>query len=73
MREADRTGEDQDIVPLDSIIVHMLLLADLLSRKRITEDNVASELARITKVSHVAAESIRPKAKNQRTPEDTAS
>ena len=65
-QQAQATGKDQYIVPLDSVIVSMLLLAELVSKKRITRENVVRELARIRGVTDIAAEATRPKQQNDR-------
>jgi hypothetical protein len=51
------THSNVRIAPLDTYIVHMLLLAELVSDKCITSDNVAAELRRIRSISHKAAQS----------------
>ncbi|MGO8931859.1 MAG: hypothetical protein ACLQU3_33815 [Limisphaerales bacterium] len=51
------THSNVRVAPLDSYIVHMLLLAELVSDKRITGENVTAELRRIRSISHAAAES----------------
>jgi hypothetical protein len=50
-----QTGRTVTIRPLENYIVHMLQLADLISSKRITADNVKDELARILQVTDAAA------------------
>jgi hypothetical protein len=48
------TGTNQIIMPLDTYIVHMLQLAELVSSKRLTVENIESELMRIRAVTHEA-------------------
>lgn len=52
-----QTGIKATVAPMDSYIVHMLKLAELISDKRITADNVEEELRRIKIISHEAAKS----------------
>jgi hypothetical protein len=47
------------VAPLDTYIVHMLMLAELISNKSITNENVATELKRIRQVSDKAYESAK--------------
>lgn len=53
----------QFVAPLDTYIIHTLLLADLVSSKKIKADKIAGELSRIRSISGVAAESAKPQHK----------
>ncbi len=50
-RYADTTGKTPSALPLEGFIVHMLLLSEMLSRGKITEENVVGELSAIRRVS----------------------
>jgi hypothetical protein len=68
IQQAHVTGKDQDIVPLDTTIIHMLLLAELLSQKRITKENVVDEITRIRRISDIAADATKPKQNDHQKP-----
>lgn len=53
----------QFVAPLDTYIIHTLLLAELVSRRKLTANEVADELARIRAVSDTAAESAKQQRK----------
>ena len=53
----------ESVAPLDSYIIHTFLLADLVSKGKITRENIVSELSRIRAVSDAAAESAKPQRK----------
>lgn len=57
---SDAKGASEFVAPVDSYIIHMLLLAELLSRKKIAANEIAADLARIREVSHKAADSVKP-------------
>jgi hypothetical protein len=59
---AKLTGQNVNINPLDTYIVHMLQLAEMISDKRITADNIQDDLARIHKVTDAASESAKQRA-----------
>ncbi len=58
--QAQAAGKTLYAIPPDSFIIYMLLLAELLSTKRITEDNVVRELARIRSISDAVIDSTKP-------------
>jgi len=45
---AQRTGQPVSINPLDTYIIHMFQLADLISSKRISADNIQTQMAHVT-------------------------
>lgn len=57
--EADQTTREF-VAPLDTYIIHMILLVELVSRRKITATEIAGELARVRAVSDAAAESGKP-------------
>jgi hypothetical protein len=63
LRATARPDSRQFIAPLDTYIIHTLLLAELVSSKKITPDKIVGELARIRAISDAAAESAKPERK----------
>ncbi len=57
---AQSSGKTLYVLPLDNFIIHMLLLAELVSTQRITAENVVRELARIRRISDAAIDSTKP-------------
>jgi hypothetical protein len=53
------THTTMKVAPLDTYIIHMLKLAELISERSITADNVAAELRGIREVSEKAHESAK--------------
>jgi hypothetical protein len=57
----DRTQTTVKINPLDTYIIHMLQLAELVSDKRLTAENTEQELIRIRSISQAAAKAAKKK------------
>ena len=55
----ERTHTTIKVAPLDTYIIHMLKLAELVSNRSITADNVEAELRSIREVSDRAHESAK--------------
>jgi hypothetical protein len=59
------TRQNVGINPLDTYIIHMLQLAELMSSKGITAENVQDKLARIYEITDAVSESAKNRAKTQ--------
>ena len=57
----ERTQQTVNINPLDTYIVHMLQLAELVSSKRLTAANTEHELTRIRSISQAASKAAKKK------------
>jgi hypothetical protein len=59
------TRQNVGINPLDTYIIHMLLLSEMMSSKDITAANVQNELARIYKITDAASQTAKDRAKRK--------
>jgi hypothetical protein len=59
------TQKNVRINPLDTYIIHMLQLAEMMSSKGITADNIQDELERIYKITDAASQTAKDREKRK--------